>query len=320
MSKKYEFLTITDNTNAGDLADDFFSAALDEAQTLNNGGVTLLEGLTYKHVLPNIAIADPVKASACGFTDSDNITITEKVLTLTDLAVQEQICIKEIVPLWKGYVREASRHGLEEPSFIEYLLTQTARAVGQSIERGIWRGDAPYGVGFTDNDGGDDETGLNASQMQDFAQVDRDTDGILTVLDAMLQGAISGGIGAILDRPGAGFYLGRDDYWEYAQALSAAGSNSGQNNGEGFSNGNKQGLTFQGFPIYTCPGITPGAAVLTYPGNLFVGTSSQTDFNEIKAIDLRETTGDEYIRMVGRMQIGVQVANEGDGVVAFNLA
>lgn len=322
MSKKYDFLSADDitSTNAGDLAGDFFSAALDEAVSLNNGGITVLEGITYKHVLPNITVADPVAAASCTFSDGDNITVAERVLTLTDLNVNEEVCIGALVPHWKGYVREASRHGIEEPRFIDYLLAQTARATGQSIERGIWRGTTPYGNGLTSNDGTLDEAGVDASIFADFVEYDITTsiasEGILTVMDGMLQGAITGGIGAILDQPGAGFYLGRSAYWQYANALSAAGSNQGQTNGEGFANGNKQGLTYQGFPIYMCSGMFDDTAALTYPGNVHFGTSAQTDINEMRAIDLRETTGDDVIRMVGRLQAGVQVANAGDGVLA----
>lgn len=321
-NKLYEFLTADDisSTNAGDLASDFYSAALDEAVTLNNGGVTMLEGITYKHVLPNITVADPVAAASCTFADGDNITVAERVLTLTDLKVNEEVCISALVPHWKGYVREASRHGIEEPRFIDYIMAQIARAVGQSIERGIWRGTAPYGVGLTSNDGTLDEAGIDASIFADFVEYDITTsiasEGVLTVMDGMLQGAITGGIGAILDKPGAGFYLGRSAYWQYANELSAAGSNQGQTNGEGFSNGNKQGLTYQGFPIYMCPGMFDNTAALTYPENINVGTSAGSDFDEVRAIDMRETNGDDTIRAVGRFQLGCQVGNAGDGVLA----
>ena len=318
--KRYEFIDSNDitSTYAGEVADQFFAAALEAAASLNNGGVTIMEGITYKQVLPTVNISDPVAPAACTLpTEGDNITIAESVLELTDLAVREDVCIGALVPLWHSYVRSASRNDIVEPRFIDFLLAQTAKAVGQSLERGIWRGTSPYGVGFQSNDGTLDETGADASVFAGFHEVDfanaLAASDILDDMASVLASAIANAP-AILDAPGAGFYMGREAYWFYAQALSAAGSNAGQQTGTGYSSGNLQGLTYQGFPVYMCPGMFADTIALTYPGNLYVGTSAQTDFNDIRAVDMRATTGDDLIRIIGRMQVGVQVANTADGV------
>lgn len=318
--KRYEFIDSNDitSTYAGEVADQFFAAALEAAASLNNGGVTIMEGITYKQVLPTVNISDPVAAAACTLpSEGDNITIAESVLELTDLAVREDVCIGALVPLWHSYVRSASRNDIVEPRFIDFLLAQTAKAVGQSLERGIWRGTSPYGVGFQSDDGTLDEGGADASIFAGFHEVDFTNalaaGDILDDMASVLNSAIANAP-AILDAPGAGFYMGREAYWFYAQALSAAGSNAGQQTGTGYSSGNLQGLTYQGFPVYMCPGMFADTIVLTYPGNLYVGTSAQTDFNDIRAVDMRGTTGDDLIRIIGRMQVGVQVANTADGV------
>jgi hypothetical protein len=318
--KRYEFIDSNDitSTYAGEVADQFFAAALEAAASLNNGGVTIMEGITYKQVLPTVNISDPVAAAACTLpSEGDNITIAESVLELTDLAVREDVCIGALVPLWHSYVRSASRNDIVEPRFIDFLLAQTAKAVGQSLERGIWRGTSPYGVGFQSNNGTLDETGADASIFAGFHEVDfanaLAASDILDDMASVLNSAITNAP-AILDAPGAGFYLGREAYWFYAQALSAAGSNAGQQTGTGYSSGNLQGLTYQGFPVYMCPGMFADTLALSYPGNIYVGTSAQTDFNDIRAVDMRGTTGDDLIRIIGRMQVGVQVANTADGV------
>lgn len=317
--KKYEFLTSDDitTTNAGELADEFYSAALEETESLQNGGVTLLNGITHKHVLPNITVADPVVAAACTFSDGDNITVAEQVLTLTDLKVNESVCIDALVPHWKGFVRSASRNGIEEPRFIDYVSMQIAKATGQSLERGIWRGTSPYGVGLQSNNGTLNEAGADASIFAGFSEVDfanalAATD-IITDMTSVMQQAIAD-VPAILDQPGCGFYMGREAYWFYAEALAAAGSNQGTISGDTYSSGNKQGLTFQGFPVYMCPGMFADTIVMTYPGNVFVGTSLDTDFADIRVIDTRDTIGNDEIRYTGRFQVGVQVANAAEGV------
>ena len=328
-NKRYEFIDSNDitSTYAGEVADQFFAAALEAAASLNNGGVTIMEGITYKQVLPTVNISDPVAAAACTLpAEGDNITIAESVLELTDLAVREDVCIGALVPLWHSYVRSASRNDIVEPRFIDFLLAQTAKAVGQSLERGIWRGTSPYGVGFQSDDGTVTEANFgDDSRFAGFHEYTIDTalgtstvantsESVLDALAGVLNSAIANAP-AILDAPGAGFYLGREAYWFYAQMLSAAGSNQGQISGPGYAGGNAQGLTYQGFPVYMCPGMFADTIVLTYPGNLYVGTSAQTDFNDIRAVDMRGTTGDDLIRIIGRMQVGVQVANTADGVV-----
>lgn len=323
MSKKYELdITVGANTYAGE-PDGFYSAAVESALTINSGAVDLMEGITYKQVLNTVnADSGVVQAAACAFNDGASVTLGEQVLTLTDLMVNEEICITTLVPLWQTYVRRASRNNIEEPSFIDYVMAHLATKVGESIEGGIWKGTSPYGVGLLSDDGTLDETGADASIFAGFAEYDLanaiDNADVDDVFNGVLDAAMGINNGALLSADGAGFYVNRKTYHLYGQFLASVGSGSGIGNAA--SNQDvRQGLNFLGYPIYMCPGMFDDTVAFTYPSNIKIGTSVGADFNDLRVIDLRETTGDDKLRITGRFQIGAQVANPGDGVYATSV-
>lgn len=323
MSKKYDFdITVGANTYAGD-PDGFYSAAVESALTIGSGAVDLMEGITYQTVLNTVnADSGVVQAAGCSFADGASVTLGEQVLTLTDLMVNEDICISTLVPLWQTYVRRASRNGIEAPEFVEYVMAHLAAKVGESIEGGIWKGTSPYGVGLLSNDGTLDEAGADASIFKDFTEYDLtdaiDAADVDDVFNGVLDAAMGINGGALCDAQGAGFYVNRKTYHLYSQYLRDSGNGQGHLN-QSSNQDLRSGLVFDGYPVYKCPGMFDDTVAFTYPENIKVGTSAGADFNDLKLIDLRETTGDDKLRITGRFQIGAQVANPNDGVYATSV-
>jgi len=103
LSKKREFdITITDNTYAGELSLPYVTAALRSPDTIAKGYVRTIDGLNSKAVINNLACSNPIVAAACSFSSGDDTSLTEQVLTLTDLKVNEEICRGTIFPTWIG--------------------------------------------------------------------------------------------------------------------------------------------------------------------------------------------------------------------------
>ena len=86
------------STYAGELKYPILAAATKSNDTVAKGFVTVMEGIHYKAVLPTLAVTDTLQSAACSFTDGADLTIGEKVLTLTDLMVNEEICRKTVYP------------------------------------------------------------------------------------------------------------------------------------------------------------------------------------------------------------------------------
>ena len=315
LSKRREFdITITDNTYAGELSLPYVTAALRSPDTIAKGYVRTIDGLNAKAVINNLACSNPIVAAACSFSSGDDTSLTEQVLTLTDLKVNEEICRGTIFPTWIG--QGMDRNGNLPQEFGDFLLQVVAGKAAAQLEIGIWQGAAPFGVGFLSNDGAQDEAGADASALKDFSEVDfadalAATD-ILTDM-ASVYDAVASNVSGILTKPGAGFYMNNATYGFYIQALASAGSNQGQVSGAGF-NLDGENMTYFGFPVYRCPGIFNDVIVFTYPENLVVGSNSNSGFQEVRLIPKYEYDGSDNIAIVMQFAMGVQTAVASDGV------
>ncbi len=314
---KYKFdITVTDNTYAGELSLPYVTAAVKSGRSIATGAVDVLEGITDKAVISNLGITDPVVAASCGFTSGDDTSLTEQVLQLTDLKVNEEICRGTIMPTWIAAQGRMERNGELPIEFSDFLLQTVAGKAGESVENGIWLGTAPYGIGFLSDNGTVDEAGADASACKDFvehtfADALAATD-IIADMSGVIQTAVAN-VSGILDKPGCGFYVSNETYWFYAQALATAGDNQGISN-LGANQDLRDNLSFQGFPVYRCPGMANDVILFTYPENLAVGTNLQTDMTEAQLIPTYQYDGSDNVRVVMRMQLGVQTRVPGDGV------
>ena len=314
-NKKYNFdITVTDNTYAGQLALPYVTAALRSPDTVAKGYVRTIDGLNSKAVINNIASSNPIVAAACGFNSGDDTSITEQVLTLTDLKVNESICRGTILPTWIG--QGMDMNGELPQEFSEFLMSVIAGKAAAQLEIGIWQGASPFGVGFLSNDGTQDEAGADASACKDFSEVDFaaviDNTTILANLAAVYDKAASD-ISGILTKPGAGFYMNNKTYGFYIQALAAAGSNQGQVSGAGF-NLSGENMTYFGYPIYRCPGMFNDTILFTYPENLVFGTNRGTDWTEARMIPAYQYDGSDNVLVTMNFAVGVQTAVATDGV------
>ena len=319
LSKEYQFdITITDNTYAGKLALPYVSAAVKSPDTIAKGYVRQIDGLNRKAVINNLGISDPVQAAGCNFSNTDapaNLALSEQVLTLTDLKVNQEVCRGKIFPTYIG--ENMDRNGNLPASFEDFLLSTVAAKVGESLENSIWKGSAVFGTGFQSNDGSLDETGADASACKDFFEVDLDgaisTADILNDLGAVYDSVVANASG-MLGKQGFGFYMNTKTYSIYAQKL--ASETTYQQLG---SAGTFTGLTYMGFPIYVCPGMFNDTIIATYPENLVVGTNLATDSTEARIIPTYQYDGSDNVRIVMNFAMGVQTAVPTDGVFATSV-
>ena len=311
LSKEYQFdITVTDNTYAGKLALPYVTAAVKSPDTVAKGYVRQIDGLNSKAVISNLGITDPVVAAACSFSSGDDTSLTEQVLTLTDLKVNEEICRGTVFPTWIG--ENMDRNGNLPGAFEDFLLATVAAKAGAQLENGIWQGSSPFGVGFLSDDGTQDEAGADASALKDFTEVTfgdalAATD-IITDLNSVYAAAAAN-IPQALTKPGFGFYMNAKTYSFYCQALAA--NTTFQSLGAA---GDFNALTYMGFPIYVCPGMFDDVIVATYRENLVFGTNLATDWTEARVIPTYQYDGSDNVRIVMNFAVGVQCAVATDGV------
>ena len=340
-SKKYDFdITVTDNTYAGELALPYVTAAVTGAETIANNRCRLIEGVVHKAVISNLNITDPIIAAACDGGDADpaNLSLTEQILTLSDLMVKETVCRKTLFPTFIAAQGRMRRDGTIPPDFAEFMMATVAAKTGEHLESLIWSGASPFGVGLLSNNGTIDEAGIDASAMAGFAEAVTDATftaaNILSNMDTVF--AAASATPGILAKPGCGFYVSYEAYAFFLQAMAGLGAAIAQSydstsdattitrgNGQGYENRgynqNLNGASYLGYPVYPTAGIPNTADVIafTYPDNIVVGTNAYTGNEQAALIPVYQYDGSDNVKVSMDFSVGTQVAVPADGVVGF---
>ena len=290
-------LTIT-STYAGELALPYINAAILSGDTLAKGYVTLKEGVKYKAVLKKLAnSASLVQAAGCDFSQQGSLTLTESVLEVKDLMTNLELCKKEFTQDWqaaqtgRGFIND-----VVPSNFQDFLIGYAAAKVGETIEFTIWQGDT--GGTYASFDGFEKKlkAGLSGSADQTW-QANLSASTVIADLNAIIDALPA----ALIGSPETKLYMNRATAQFYRQAVSALGY------GYMFQAADEFNMQFNGYDIYVCPGMSTGTIVAAQPSNLFVGVDANSDFAEVKVVDMSLTDASDNVRMAMRYRCGVQV-------------
>lgn len=303
-------LTINSSTYAGELALPYINAAILSGDTLAKGYVTLKEGVKFKAVLKKLSnAASLVQAgSNCDFSQAGSLNLDEAVLTVTDLKVNLELCKREFASDWeaaqtgRGFIND-----VVPSNFTDFLIGYSAAKVAETIELTIWQGDT---AGTYSSFNGFEKAlkaGLSGSADQTWGTTLSASNIIanLTALTAALPAALIG-------NPNAKIYMNRATAQFYRQAVTALGYMYQWQAAADFN------MQFDGYDIYVCPGLSTGTIVIAEPTNLFVGVDANSDFAEVKVVDMSLTDASDNVRMAMRFRVGVQVGILTDCVIGHN--
>jgi hypothetical protein len=301
--------TITSSSYAGEFAGKYIAASLLTAKTLDDAAITIMPNIKYKAAMKVGAFSNLVRSADCDFdSTTSGLTLTEKVLTPTELQVNLQICKKELHADWEAAQMGYSAFDNLPPLFSDFVIARVAAEVASATETSIWSGSA--GEGNFD--------GLKTLAAADGTVVD--------VAKATVTSAnVVAQLGAIVDAIPSGVY-GADDlviyvsqniYRAYIRALGGFGASGlGAN---GYDNkGNNQSLNnlfFDGIKIYPTSGLADNNAMAARSSNLFFGTGLLNDRNEVKVIDMSDIDGSQNVRVVMRYTAGCQIGVGADVVL-----
>lgn len=305
---------------AGELKYPILAAATKSNDTVAKGFVTVMEGIHYKAVLPSLTVADTLQAASCAFDDNASLTIGEKVLTLKDLMVNEEICRKTVYPGWHGAATARATTNVMTPEFVNFTLAEVAAKTAENIENNLWKGGTVFGAGFLSGNGTFDATNFANGTLNGATTVDITS---ITNLNAITQFNLVYTKAAtdkpgILSKPGLAFYVNKKTYALYCQQLAGLGAGVTANN-LGINNlataQNFDGIGFMGVPINVCPGMFDDAIVLTYKENLVYGSNVGTDQTDIQWIPTYQYDGSDNIRITMRFALGTQSRIAADAIV-----
>lgn len=306
-------LTINSSTYAGELALPYINAAILSGDTLAKGYVTLKEGVKYKAVLKKLSnAASLVQAGTnCDFSQAGSLNLDESVLEVKDLKVNLELCKSEFARDWeaaatgRGFIND-----VVPSNFADFLIGYAAAKVAENIEYTIWQGDTTTGSyqsfdGFEKKlltlTGGADITWPGGSTPLSAGNVITNMNSVINALPAALIGS-----------PDTKLYVNRATAQYYRQAITALGYMQMYQAADDFN------LQFNGYDIYVCPGISNGTIIAAQPSNLFVGVDANSDFAEVKVVDMSLTDASDNVRMAMRFRTGVQIGVLTDCVIGHN--
>ena len=305
-------LDINNSTYAGELALPYINAAILSGDTLAKGYVTLKEGVKFKAVLKKLSnAASLVQAASCNFSEAGDLNLDESVLEVKDLKVNLELCKAEFARDWeaaatgRGFIND-----VVPANFSDFLIGYAAAKVAENIEFTIWQGNTASGSYQAFN--GFEKT-VNVSAAW-YRAGWASTGGTMTVTSIIenLNQVIDNLPVALIGSPETKLYMNRQSAQFYRQAVAADGY---LQQFQAYSDFN---LQFNGYDIYVCPGMSNGTVIAAQPSNMFVGVDANSDFAEVRVVDMSLTDASDNVRMAMRFRVGVQVGVLGDVVYCYN--
>lgn len=288
--------TFTSSTYAGEQALPYVSAALKSGATLANGWINVLDDVPYKAVINRVEGASLIADASCDFNDGGTVTVTERVLSTKELAVNIDLCKSTMRQGWQAAQTGNSLNSQMPIEFQDYVIGHVAGLVAESVENSIWGG--------ADATGGEFEGFLTATTghfTTDATVVDEALTGVISAANivAHLTSVIDAAPSEVVAKSDFALYVNPKTRFFYQQALGTAGyANDYQANA-------KPDNIF-GYPIYSCPGIADNNIVATYTSNLNFGSNILSNLTEVRVLDMSELDGSDNIRFVMRFSCGVQ--------------
>jgi len=306
-------LSIT-TTYAGKTAGKILSQAQLSSDMISNGGLTVLPNVQYKAVLNKFTSAsDLVVNASCDYANAGTTTLTEKVLTTKPLQINTTFCVKDFSTDWLAHEQGVSAYKEMPKTFSSFIIKHYAQKIAEHTEQNIWSG----AVGTTGK-----FDSLPVLLAADSTVVDVTSAAITSANILTKLGEISDAIpAAVKYSPDMKIYIGNADFAKYVRALggfgaSGLGASGVSNLGSTFFAG--QALSFEGIPLFRTNGLGENVLVAAESTNIFYGTSTLSDQNEIKIVDTRETLGDLNSRFIARWEGGLQTGIGADIVYRIN--
>ena len=291
--------TIT-TSYAGEFAGKYIAASLFSAKTLDEGAITILPNIKYKAAMKVGAFSNLVRSADCDFdATTSGMTLTEKVLTPTELQVNLQICKKELHADWEAAQMGFSAFDELPPLFSDFVIARVAAEVAQATESSIWGGAAAEG----NFDGLKTILAADATVV-DVAGTSVDASNVIAELNKIITAIPSGVYGS----DDLVLYVSTPIAKAYIQAQAALGYRELYNVGQ-------TEMNFQGIPMFVTSGLSTNSAVAARKSNLFFGTGLLDDRNEVKVIDMADLDGSQNVRFVMIYTAGVQVGVGADVVL-----
>ena len=297
-------------TYAGENASKYVSASLLTANTIENGGITVMPNVKFKQVVKKLDVDSILRDGDCDFTATSTITLTERIIEPLSLMVNLQLCKDSFRSDWDAIEMGYSAFDVLPKSFADFLIGHVSAKVALKNEQNIWSGDK--------NNSGEFD-GLTTLLTTDAALPAANEVAGTSAISA--SATVVAELGKIVDAIPASLY-GRDDlriyvsqsvHKAYVRALGAQGYVDKFNNQDMGSD-----LLFDGIKLFVAHGLTANVAIATTIDNIYFACGILNDSNIFKLLDMADVDGSENVRIIARMTGAVQYYNVED-IVTYGI-
>lgn len=276
-------------TYAGKVAGGYIRQAFLANDTLQH--ITLKENIEYKEKVRKLVDNVTFEAPTCAFTDSGTVTLSERTLTLQQFQVQRSVCKTTFLNDWEAKIAQDQ----DMPSsFSEALIANMLAGIAARNETLIWQGASST----TEYDGFITLMLADASVHDVATPVAITKANVLAKIEALID-ACPLAVRRATERPK--IYVASN----VAEAFRRSQADLG--NGWFFQSGSDIKMTWIGtYEIVECPGMPDSNMVMAQPSNLWFGTNTLSQWNEVFTIDMQPVNGDKTLRYGAQFFAGAQ--------------
>jgi len=252
-------------------------------------------------------LGNVLQTDSCTFNDQGAGTLSETLFTPCAIKVNIEICQATLETSYvSSEIASGSNNGDFLPSeFRNYLTSELSNKMSADFEVITWQGDTGnpiYPMGLCD--------GL-------IKQFTADADVINVPAAVTTSANVIAEMNLVFDAipetvsfsPSLRIFVSSNVFRAYKQAVAAASA-------EAFYTKDAQ-PTFLGIELVLAQGLPPDRMVAAELNNLFLVSDLLSDFQDIRILPMLNTTGDDTVRVVGRLKFGVTYAY-GSEVVLYS--
>jgi len=276
-------------TYAGKVAGGYIKSAFLANESLQY--LTFKENIDYKEVVRKIVDNVTFAAPTCDFSDTGTIALSERILTLEKFQVDRQLCSKDFLTDWDT---SFAQNGEITPDLLEAVTATMLGGIGANNERLIWQG-----VNATAGEYAGFEALLAAdADVIDVVGVTVNKGNVVTEIEKVIA-ALPIRVRRATEKPT--LYVASNVAEAYRNAMATAG------NGFFYQAGESISMTWLGqYTIAECPGMSDNTMVFAQKSNMWFGTNTAAQWNEVAVMSMRNVTLDRSVRFSAQFLAGVQ--------------
>ncbi len=289
----------------GEAATELINQMFFKAKTVGDGNVTIKDDVNKAYHIRRLAATDIIAAPTCDFTPAGTVDIDERILTPEPFEVNLQMCKKDFKHVdWSSVRMGTGANRQLAQDVIDSVIAEILGHVGQEIEFLMWRGDVlnpTYNL----------IDGLMKIMLADVPGGQQLTPTAIIASNVVARLSAGYDIAAALpwfDAPDLMYWVAPNVAAAYKQALANQGFM------DQYQAGDKP-LNFVGVPMVVAPGLETDDYVLSHKSNLFFGTESVSNFNEVILKDMADVDLSDNVRFRAYSVAGVQIGWPGEIVI-----